>query len=157
MTTTTETEISPLARSDHERAARAFAPVAIASVAVTIFFAVFRADSAAETLSVAAFDLVAGALLFALVVPRALRHDSAGGRALTMSILAVLLVLPAFWSGLPLLLGAAGALLGYAGKRAATGSGTSIAALVLGLLAVVSYLAFYVSDWIAHPGASWWS
>jgi hypothetical protein len=94
-------------------------------------------------------EAAAAALLFGFVVPRGLRHESAGGRALVMAVLGALLVVPAFWSGLPLLLGSAAALLGYAGKQASTGSGKATAALVLGVLTVVAYLAIYVSDYLA--------
>ena len=72
-----------------------------------------------------------------------------------MGVVALLLVVPASWSGLPMLLGAAATLLGYAGRRADSGAGKAIVALVLGLLAMAAYLAVYVSDWIANPGAFW--
>ena len=80
------------------------------------------------------------------VVPRALRKDSAGGTALGLSIPAVLLLLPAFWSGLPMILGVAGAMVGNAGRNAPSGSGKSITALILGALAVLGYLAIYIGD-----------
>jgi hypothetical protein len=67
-----------------------------------------------------------------------------------MAVLGALLVVPAFWSGLPMLLGVAAAMLGYAGKRATTGSGKATAGLVLGLLTVVAYLAIYLSDYLAN-------
>ncbi len=56
-----------------------------------------------------------------------------------------------------MILGAAALMLGYAGRRASHGSGRAIAALVLGALSVIGYLAVYVGDWIANPGATWWS
>jgi hypothetical protein len=87
---------------------------------------------------------VVTAVVFGLVVPRALRKDSAGGTALGLSIPAILLALPAFWSGLPLILGVAGIVVGNHGRFAASGARKSIVAVVLGALAVVSYLAIHV-------------
>ncbi len=90
--------------------------------------------------------VLATALVFGLVVPRALRKESAGGTALGLSIPALVLLVPAFWSGLPLVLGVAGFVVGNAGRKAPSGAGKCIAAVVLGALAAVGYLAIYVSD-----------
>jgi hypothetical protein len=87
--------------------------------------------------------------VFGYVVPRALRKQSAGGTALTLGILAALLVVPAFWSGLPFVFGVAAVLVGNAGRSARTGSGRCIAGLVLGALAALFYLSIYVSEGIA--------
>jgi len=73
---------------------------------------------------------------------------SAGGRALVMGVLGALLVAPAFWLGLPVQLGAAAVVLGYAGMRASTRSGMSIASLVLGTLTLVFYLSIYIGDYM---------
>ena len=54
-----------------------------------------------------------------------------------------------FWSGLPLVLGAAATMLGHAGKRADEGSGKAIAAFVLGVLALIGYVAVYVGDYLS--------
>ncbi len=89
---------------------------------------------------------VVTAIVFGVVVPRGLRRESAGGAALTCAILAALLALPAFWSGLPLVLGVAAMLLGNAGRTAARGSGRCIAAIVLGALASVFQLAIHVTE-----------
>lgn len=90
--------------------------------------------------------LLTSALVFGVVLPRALRRESSGGTALALSIPAVLLVLPAFWAGLPFVLGLAGATLGNAGRTARSGAGKSIAAVVLGVIAVLVYVATYVSE-----------
>lgn len=90
--------------------------------------------------------VVTTALVFGLVVPRALRKETAGGTALALAIPAALLLVPAFWAGVPLVLGVAAMVVGNAGRRARSGSGTCIAGLVLGALAVVGYVAIYVSD-----------
>lgn len=84
--------------------------------------------------------------VFGFLVPRALRRESAPGPALGLSIPALLLVVPAFWSGLPLVLGVGGLLVGNAGRTARTGSGRCIAAVVVGALAVLAYIAIYVGD-----------
>ena len=75
-------------------------------------------------------------------------RDAAPKTALAMSVIAALLTLPAFWTGLPLVLGAAGALVGYAGRAAAKGSGPSIAAMLIGVLSVLGYLTIYIVDGI---------
>lgn len=90
--------------------------------------------------------LVTAALVFGLVVPRALRKESAGGAALGLSIPAALLLLPAFWAGLPLVLGLGGLVVGNAGRTGRSGAGACIAAVVLGAIAVLGYVAIYVMD-----------
>ncbi|MGI9084465.1 MAG: hypothetical protein ACR2FE_04145, partial [Aeromicrobium sp.] len=72
--------------------------------------------------------------------------DAAPKTALAMSVVAALTALPAYWTGLPLVLGAAGALVGYAGRGAARGSGLSIAAMLIGVLSVLGYLTIYIVD-----------
>ena len=135
--------------SDHERAARAVLPAGVGSLVIACVFSIVWANSTDEWIVEVALEVVVAAVVFGVVVPRGLRHDSAGGRALVLGVLAVLLV-PAFWSGLPLILGVGASLLGYAGKRAAEGSGKSTAALVLGLLAVAAYAAIYLGNLIAN-------
>ena len=96
--------------------------------------------------------VLATAVVFGYLLHRALRRESAAGTALTLSSIALLLLLPAFWSGLPLVLGAGGALLGYAGKNAPNRAGKSTAAVVLGLLTALGYLAIYVLDTVERAG-----
>ena len=48
----------------------------------------------------------------------------------------------------PLVLGAAGTLVGYAGRGATKGSGLSIAAMLIGVLSVLGYLTIYIVDGI---------
>jgi hypothetical protein len=142
--------------TDRERSRQVLVPVAVVCFVVTTFFNFARADSAAEALSMVALDAVVLAVVYPLVVARGLRQESAGGRALTLGLIGVLLCVPAFWSGLPMVLGAGALLLGHAGRRAASGSGQAMAGFALGALAVVGYVAIYVSDWISNPGAAWW-
>jgi hypothetical protein len=89
---------------------------------------------------------IACVLVFGLVVPRALRKESAPVAALALSVPALLLVVPAFWAGLPFVLGIAGTIVGSAGRRAPKGAAACIVAMVLGALASLAYIAIYVSD-----------
>lgn len=148
---------SPSTTTERARARHALVPVAVGSFLVAAIFDLARADSATEALTMVVVGLVVTGFVFVFVVSRGLRQECAGGRALALGIVGVLLIVPAFWSGLPMILGAAAALLGYAGRRAAHGSGQATAAFVLGALAMIGYVALYVIDWIANPGASWWS
>jgi len=84
--------------------------------------------------------VVLAALVFGLLVPRALRSGSARWGLIT-SIVSVL-AMAAFWSGAPIVLGAAGALIGAQGRQRARDNGTPAgahtAALVIGALVVVA-------------------
>ena len=121
------------------------AAVAIVSATLTTLFA----HDWREAISMSALIVVASALVYGYVVPRALRKESAGGTALGLAIPAALLAAPAFWSGLPLVLGVAAVLVGNAGRRAPSGSGKCIVALVLGALASLFYLSIYVMEAVA--------
>lgn len=107
---------------------------------------IYGAHTWAEVAVVLPVIVATTAVVFGLVVPRALRKESAGGTALALSIPAALLVLPAFWAGLPLVLGLAGATVGNAGRTARSGGGKSLAAVVIGAVAVLAYAATYVSE-----------
>jgi hypothetical protein len=91
-------------------------------------------------------DVVVAALLFGLLVPRALRSGSARWGLIT-SIVSVV-ALAAFWSGAPIALGAAGALIGAQGRQRARENGTPAgghtAALVLGVVAILATVVFTV-------------
>ncbi len=143
MTTST---VSSTFELERDRIRRAVIPAGLATFLVAAVWSVLGADSTAERLTMVPAIAVATALVFGVLLRKALRKPSAGGTALGLSVPAVLLTLPAFWSGLPLILGVAGAMLGYAGRGAASGSGKSIVACALGLLAAVAYLTIYVVD-----------
>lgn len=130
----------------HETSRGAVTGTAVGSVVIATAFTTLGAHDWAEIGVVTAVIVVVAAVVFGLVVPRALRKESAGRTALTLAIIGLLLIVPAFWSGLPMVLGAAAALLGNAGRRASSGSGLCTAALGLGALAMVGYLAVYISD-----------
>ena len=102
-----------------------------------------------EAVVVAAAIAVTVAGVYGYLAPRAVAGHRTGGTALALSLIAALLLLPAFWSGLPLVLGVAGMIVGNAGRRARTGAGMSIAGLVIGALTVLGYLAIYVSEGLA--------
>jgi hypothetical protein len=125
---------------------RSAIPIGVFAATVAIGFTVLGAHDWGEIAVVATGIAVVTALVYGVVVPRALRKESAGGTGLALSIPALLLVVPAFWSGLPLVFGAAGFLIGQAGRRARSGAGQAMAATVLGALAVVGYVFSYVSD-----------
>lgn len=125
------------------------APIGIATAVVASTLTTLFAHDWREVAIMVPVILVATGLVFGVVVPRALRKESAGGTALGLSIPAVLLTMPAFWAGLPLVLGAAGMVVGNAGRNARSGGGKCIAALVLGALAVLGYLAIYTFEFSA--------
>ena len=149
MTTTTFT--GP-AVTDHEQVRRAIVPTGVVCFLVAVGLSIQGADSTSEWVVEVVIEAVAAALLFGLAIPRGLRHESAGGRGIVFAVLGLLIVFPAFWIGLPLLFGATATLLGYAGKRAAHGSGRATASLLLGLLCVVAYLSIYIGDYMHVHG-----
>ncbi len=84
--------------------------------------------------------LVVAAVLFVVVVPRASRSNRPAVAGLVCSILGLLLLV-AFWSGLPIVLGTAGVLLGRMGRT--TGRGLALAAVIVGVAAIaLDFLAF---------------
>ena len=90
--------------------------------------------------------------VYGFLLPRKLAQQSAGGTALILSSIAAVLLVPTFWSGQSLILGAAGALLGYAGRKAPSGAGKSIAAILIGLLVSIGYFAVYLYDALLPAG-----
>ena len=93
--------------------------------------------------------LLVATAIFLLVVPRAARSDRAGLVGFVGSFLGLLLILPAFWSGLPIVLGAGGVVLGLAGQertRTARGGGFALWAIVLGVAAILLDLIIFLLD-----------
>lgn len=93
--------------------------------------------------------VVVSAITFGLLAPRALRaiqegRSSAPRWGLVHSIVAFVLMPFAFWSGVPLVLGAAGLLLGVAGRKHGRGRGASMAAAIIGVLVVAGGIIFAV-------------
>ncbi len=130
---------------------RAVAPVAIGAIVLATVLAAVGTWSGGgdqgtnEFLVVCATIAVAAAVVFGLVVPKGLQREAAGATALTLSILGLVTVL-AFWAGVTPILAGGGALLGWAGRDAGRGRGTSRAAIAIGAIALVGYLAVYSTD-----------
>ena len=95
----------------------------------------------------AAIAAVTGGVVFAWVLPWALRQESSGGVALALAVLGTLLA-PAFWAGFPPALAAGGALLGWAGIHARKGRSLSRAAFGIGVLGVHFNVASYAAVFI---------
>ncbi len=129
-----------------ETGLRSLAPIGVATALAAAAGTTYGAHDWTEIVVTVAVIAVAAGLVFGLVVPRALRKDSAGGTALGLSVPAALLTLPAFWTGLPLVLGVAGIIVGNGGRTARSGAGKCIAALVIGALAILTYLTIYLWD-----------
>lgn len=140
---------------DRERVRKALVPAAAAILVSTFALTVYGAHDMTEV------AVVLGALLpviggvYGILLPSKLTRESAGGTALILAVLGALLLVPAFWSGLPLALGAAGAMLGYAGRHASTGSGKCTAAVIAGTLASIGYFAIYLLDMLSQMGVGW--
>jgi hypothetical protein len=129
---------------------------AAGAIAVTAF-GTFAGETKNEQTSgywmLAGFIVVVTFLVFALLVSQALRSDQAtNAPALSGFISGIMSVLTivAFWSGLPVVLGAAGVLLGVEGRKmAAAGqarAGFAAAAIALGSLAIVASVAAVIGD-----------
>jgi hypothetical protein len=136
----------PQFRSDRDGIRRGITPLAVGVLAASTALTFYGAHQIREAVVVTAIIAATVVGVYGFLLPRKLSHDSAGGTALTLSVLAALLIMPAFWSGLPLVLGVAGLVVGNAGRKAPSGAGKCIAAVVMGTLAAVGYLAIYVSD-----------
>jgi len=143
---------SPVTHAGWTRRDLTAAAVAVALAAIGL--TVYGAHDLREIVVVIAVLTAAIVGIYGFLLPRKLAGESAGGTALTLSLLAALLLLPAFWSGLPLALGVAGAILGYAGRKSVRGSARCIAALVLGTLASIGYFAVYVLDTLVGSGGA---
>ena len=101
-----------------------------------------------EFLVIGAIVVALAALMFLFVVPRALRSGRTANLGLGLAIAALPFVL-VFWSGITPLLAVSGMLLGSAARRTGDGPGKGAAAVGLGALALLGYVAIYVSDWMA--------
>jgi hypothetical protein len=95
----------------------------------------------------AGIAVVTVGVVFALVLPWALRREGSGGLALALAIPGALLA-PGFWTGFPPALAAGGALLGWAGIYATRGRRLSQAAFAIGVLGVVFNVVSYAEVFI---------
>ncbi len=135
-------------------------PAAVATVLGTLAFAAFgtfadgtkgtggASADAMELVVIGAFVVALAALMFALVVPRALRSGRTANLGLGLAIGSLPFVL-VFWSGITPVLAVSGILLGSAARRTPEGAGKGVAAVAIGALALLGYVAIYVSDWMA--------
>jgi hypothetical protein len=87
--------------------------------------------------------LVISAVFFFLIVPRGARSNRPAVGSLVCSILGLLL-LPVFWSRLPIVLGTAGVLLGRMART--TGRGLALAAIIIGIAAFALNLLGLLAD-----------
>lgn len=144
MTTTTATGATSSTPSVRAAAGIGTGTAAMAFTLTTLF-----AHDWTEVIVVGGVIVAVTALVFGLVVPRALRSGASGGTALALAIGAAVVVVPAFWSGLPAVLGVAAMILGRTALLGRGGGGKAIAALVLASLTVLFYLSIYVMEGIA--------
>jgi hypothetical protein len=119
------------------------APVAAGSVAGAAALAAWGTFGETEDhwwsyLAVLAIIAVGALVVFAGVVPRVERAGAVGVGLSAAALLAVAV----FWSGLPVVLAAGGALLGWTARDRPLGR----AAIALAVLAIVADLAVYVAD-----------
>lgn len=125
---------------------RSVAPLGVAAAVVAAAGTTYGAHGWTEVLVTVPVILVTAALVFGVAVPRALGRENAGGIALGLSVPAAVLLLPAFWAGVPLVLAVGGMVVGSAGRTGRSGSGKSVAALVIGALVVLGWIAIYASE-----------
>lgn len=95
----------------------------------------------------AGIALVTAGVVFALVLPWALRRKSSGGLALALAIPGTLMA-PGFWTGFPPGLAAGGALLGWAGIYSTKGRKLSQTAFVIGVIGVLFNVVSYADVFI---------
>jgi len=132
--------------TDRDGLRRSLKPLAAAVYSISAVWTVLGAHDMTEIVVVLVVAAAVTVGIYGFLMPKALDKPSAGSTALTLSLVATALILPGYWTGLPLVLGVAGAVLGYVGRNAPTGAGRSIAGFVLGLLATMGYLTIYVVD-----------
>ena len=107
--------------------------------------------STAEFLVITGVIVVASALVIGLLVPRVLDSTKAGAVGLVLAVFAALFV-PVFWSGLTPAFAVGGILLGLSARHAGSRTGLGTAAIVIGALAGMAYVALYVGDWMSTNG-----
>jgi len=93
--------------------------------------------------------IVTTTLVYGVLLPKKLRRPNARV-AMILSAVAGASVVPAFWSALPLLLGVAGAILGYAAWKADQRPRTAVGAMVIGVLSALGYFVVYVDELIRY-------
>lgn len=135
-------------------APKTLAPVGLAAGGVALLCTVYGANDWTEIAMGVVTITAATGLVFGLVIPRALRKQSGPGWSVGLGVVAVLATLLAFWSGIPLITGVGAAVLGKNSRTAEHHRGMAITGLVLGVIAVLGYLAIYIGDGLiaGHSG-----
>ena len=141
MSATTATDTTYATKADAAAHRRTTAVVGLATWAVATVFIVINAHDTGEMVISPAIAAVFALGLFSWLLPTRM-VTGAPGAALTLSVLALPLTVVAFWSGVPVLLAVAGAMLGAASVE--VGRKRAYAAMGLGALGVTGYLVLYV-------------
>lgn len=130
------------------------AGVAVAGTAVTIFGdgTPGAEPSTREIFNVSGLVIVVAAPVFGVLAPRISGTAKAGPVGLALAIPAVLLVLPASWSGHPMVLGAVAEWLGLAARRSDLTPELGTAAVVIGALPILGRVVVFVGDWLSTNG-----
>jgi hypothetical protein len=102
-----------------------------------------------EFFMVCGFSLVAVVLVFGLAVARLQDGPRAGAVGLALSILGLLTV-AVFWAGVTPALAVGGVLLGMGARRTGQRTMLGTAAMAVGALAIVGYVAIYLGDWVSN-------
>jgi len=142
-------------RSHRDQARKLLWPTAVAGFLFTVSYPVndFAPPPSPPDIGLgmlfvyAGIALVTAGVVFALVLPWALRRESSGGVALALAILGTVFA-PGFWTGVPPGLAVGGALLGWAGIYATKGRRLSQAAFVIGVFGVLLNVASYADVFI---------
>lgn len=120
---------------------RTSAIVGVLTYAVGAVLTAPEAHDTTEVVMVLSIAAVVGLAVFGWVVPQGITRG-APATALALSTIAAVLFLPAYWSMLPLLLGVAGVMLGYA--CIAYAPKRAYAAMGLGGLTVAGFFYLYL-------------
>jgi len=107
-------------------------------------------DAGFQMLVIAGFTAVTAAVVFGLVLPRALGSDHPGRTGLVLSVLALLIGVPLFWAGVAPVLAVGGIVAGRAAAPGARDQRLGTAAFVVGILALIACLGTYAGDWLSH-------
>jgi hypothetical protein len=142
-------------RSHQDQARKLLWPVAVVAFLFTVSYPANDFATASKPSDIglglflvyAGIALVTAGVVFARVLPWALRRASSGGVALALAVAGTLFA-PGFWTGFPPALAAGGALLGWAGIYATKGRKLSRAAFGIGVLGVLFNVVSYADVFI---------
>jgi hypothetical protein len=131
------------------------AQLAAAAAACAMGFLVLRYvvelpddDALREFLVVTGMIAVSTAIVFGVVIPRALSRGGSGGAALTLSLLGLLLS-PAYWSAVPPVLAIGGIVLAQRTRETASPRLTR-AAILAGVVGLVIGFAVLIANGVAN-------